>query len=135
MRSSLVVLAVSVLPTFGSAAEVPEGPVMCDPTYELGPSGSLPPGTGVWVQQGDLGGSSPACTAESWLQRHKEWLQEQGRDDALKVCTVGENGFDVGPGPFGQYYDDPETGRKADKRVLICRGQDGECFICPDLTS
>ncbi|NCT41006.1 MAG: hypothetical protein GW778_05025 [Alphaproteobacteria bacterium] len=130
-------LTVGFLMSAGVAAAQDVQPTICDPSYELGPSGVLEEGAGVFVQSPDLrsDGYPSACTAGSWLERHKDFLKDEGRDDALELCTVGEGGLDVGPGPHGNYYYDEEANPEPDKRVLICRDDKGNCYICAPAVS
>lgn len=91
----------------------------CDTGFELGPHGELQPGEKVWVREPDISTNPQrhsACTADDNLYPADEPRRE--------VCTVGENGLNVGPGPFGNF----------DQSVIIGRAQDGTCYIIPDLS-
>ncbi|MFK7840482.1 MAG: hypothetical protein AB8B83_09170 [Bdellovibrionales bacterium] len=129
----VVGLTAGFLMSAGAAmADDYQGPHICDHSFELGPSGYLEEGSGVFIQPGDLSsnGRVPACTAGALLERHKDFLEEQGRDDAIKMCEVGEGGLEVGPGPHGSYYYDQDTNPDPDPRLFICRDNKGGCVIC-----
>ena len=91
----------------------------CDTGFELGPHDQLQPGEKVWVREPDIStdpSRHSACTADDNLYPADEPRKE--------VCTVGENGLDVGPDPFGNFGE----------AVILGRAQDGTCYIVPNLS-
>ena len=123
-------------PVLAQADGAPEVMPGCDPVGELGPAGVLPEREQVWVRRPDVRGddlTGSFCTSNDWVQDHEDPA------DVIEVCTVGEGGLDIGPGPFGHYYERKGEGGEvipADPRITIMRDPEtGKCYIPPALVS